>query len=294
LKKWVIGVVAVVGALGACCVGSMVLALLTADDSTPAASRPAGSGGGCASTVDSWALQVEPFGVSGVRGPLRVLLPWAMPFTNELRAGDPEQNMFTATLGDVLTLNEAANSGGYNPLLSGWATERATGERVFFFFVTASMDGIASPVAVIGPEADVRARFPSEAEVRSLRGLNQFPLSCADVEGHWKSGFSSVAERYAASTGQYLGTSTSAAWSDLKLESGSFEREQNAYVNGAYSKQNDSGAWSHDAWSLVLEPEGGESIRYKAAFVAVKSGFLLWLVNEKYSGDSTEFQRQPD
>lgn len=295
MKPWLIGVLAVLGLSVMCCLGVVVLGLVS-DDATPASAGVTGTSpaSGCASTVDQWHLRVEPWGVFGEREAVRVALPWAVKLDDVLRSGDIELNVFNATLGAAYTVTEAHNDHNYNAMLSGVVTERATGKTLGFRYVNAPMDGIVSPVAVIGPEEDLRAHFPNESQVRSLRGLNQFPLDCAEIEGHWRSGFNSIAERYAVSTGQYLGTSTSAAWSDLKLDDGSFTREQNAYVNRVYTKQNDSGSWSHDSWSLTLEPEGSEPTRYKASLIAVQRGFLLWLMNEKFTGDSTEFQRQAD
>lgn len=288
MNRWLIAALAVGGLCVTCSGGVLVLGLLAADDG-PAGARPTASG--CSDTIDGWHQTIGQGGLVLTREGVTAELPWPFPFTDALRQGDSEENIWRAVLGDRYEPGQLVR-GQYGELrLAGPATEHATGRTVFIAFTTGAMSGFAHPVAVIGPDESTLAAFPTSGALNALQDLNRFSLGCAEVEGRWKSGFHTAAERYAAGSGRYLGVEAVAAWRELTLESGSYRRESSALLNGVFSKRVDSGSWSHDAWTLTLEPEGDEVNAFDAAFVAVQNGFLLRLANRRYTADIEEFQR---
>lgn len=292
MKTWMIVVLVLAGLCVTCSGGVVLLGLVAADDDTPGA-RPSGaSASGCSSVVDGWQVANTAFGVVATQGNLTVELPWAFPYTDELRQGESEGAVWRAALGSRYEPGPFQRGSWGSSRLSGPATEKSTGRGVFILFISGAASGIASPVALIGPDDSIVAVYPDDSKLGALENLNRFPLSCADVAGRWKSGFSSVAERYAAGTGRYLGVEAVAAWRDMTLESdGSYRRESSAMLNGAFQKRVDSGSWSHDDWSLVLEPEGAEVKRFNAWYIAVQNGFLLKLNDQQFTADNEEFQR---
>ncbi len=287
MNRWLIAALVLGASCFVCSGAALVLGLLSVDD----ADSPTGStSAGCSNTVDGWHQMVGARGLVLTRDGVTAELAWSFEFTDALRQGDSELNVWRAVLGDRYEPGQLVQ-GQFGELhLGGPATERSTGRTVFIAFTSGANSGYAHPVAVIGPDESTLAAYPTSAALNALTSLNRFPLSCATLRGRWKSGFHTVAERYAASTGRFTGLETVAAWSDLTLESGSFRRESNALLNGVFTRQVDSGSWSHDEWSLVLEPDGAEAITSDAAFIAVRHGFLLRLVNRKFSGDADEFQ----
>jgi hypothetical protein len=288
MNRWLIAAL-VLGASCFVCSGvALVLGLLSADGSD----GPTGAtSAGCSDTVDGWHQAIGPRGLVLTRDGVTAEQAWSFEFTDALRQGDSEMNVWRAVLGDRYEPGQLVQ-GQFGELhLAGPATERSTGRTVFIAFTSGATGGYAHPVAVIGADASTLAAYPTSAALNALTSLNRFSLPCARLEGRWKSGFNTVAERYAAATGRFTGIEAVAAWRDLTLERGSFRRESSALLNGVFSRQVDSGAWSHDEWSLVLEPEGAEAITYDAAFIAVQHGFLLRLVNRKFSSDVEEFQQ---
>ncbi|MBL8919391.1 MAG: hypothetical protein JNJ54_11055 [Myxococcaceae bacterium] len=288
MNKWLLVALAVGGSCVACTGGALVLAVLAADDE---GGSPPGTAA-CPDSVQGWQQTVTPAGLVLTRDQLVVELPWAFPFTDALRQGDSEENVWRAVLGERYEPRGFTRAGFGELRLAGPAVERSSGRVVFISFTSGAMSGIANPVAVIGDEAIVQANFPTAGSLLALQQLNRFALGCADVAGRWKSGFSTAAERYAAGTGRFVGVEAVAAWRDLTLEpSGSYRRESSALLNGVFSKRVDSGGWSRDDWSLTLEPEGATPIAFDAALVRVQSGFLLRLTNRQFSADTEEFQR---
>lgn len=293
MKTWVIIALVVAGLCVTCSGGVVLLGLVAAGDDTPGGGSSAASAGGCSSTVDGWQVTTAPYGVVMTRGHLTAELPWPFPYTDELRQGESDGAVWRAALGSRYEPGPFQRGGWGSSRLSGPATEKNTGRSVFIVFISGAESGIASPVALIGPDDSIAAAYPNDSALGALADLNRFPLSCTDVEGHWKSGFSSVAERYAVGTGRYMGIEAVAAWRDMTLDSGSYRRESSALLNGTFQKRVDSGSWSHDDWSLVLEPEGAEAKHFDAWYIAVQSGFLLKLRDQQFTSDTEEFQRVP-
>jgi hypothetical protein len=298
MNRWLLVALAIGGALVLCCGGVMVLGLVAGDDDASGGSGGSSGGArsvpsGCSDTYDGWHQTITERGLVLTQGELRVELAWPLEFTQALRDGDPDTNVWRAVLGDRFEPGQLTSGQYGERRLAGPATERATGKSVYIVFAPGALNGIASPVAVIGNDAAaLNARFPTSGELMALQNLNRFSLSCADVAGKWKSGFSSAAERYSASTGRYLGVETAAAWREMNLEEGgSFHRVSSALLNGVFHKSEDSGSWSNDDWSLVLDRDGDEKLEFNAALVAVQKGFLLRLQNRKFTSDVEEFAR---
>ncbi|MFT3707120.1 MAG: hypothetical protein QM817_05565 [Archangium sp.] len=297
MNKWVMVALAVGGVCVLCC-GSLMVLGLVADD-TRSSSGGSASGGarsvpsGCSDTFDGWHQEITDRGLVLTKDGLQAELPWPLEFTAELRNGDPDANVWRAVLGDRYEPGQLTSGQYGERRLAGPATERATGRSVYVVFAPGAVNGIASPVAVIGNDAAaLNAQFPTSGELMALQNLNRFSLGCAAVAGRWKSGFNSVSERYSATTGQFIGVQTAAAWRDMSLEEGgSFQRESSALLNGVFHKSSDSGSWSNGDWSFVLDRDGAEKIEFNAAFVAVQNGFLLRLQNRKFTSDVEEFAR---
>lgn len=291
MNKWLVVALVVGGSCVVCSGGTLLFALLS-DDSGSSGSSSLGSSE-CPNTLDGWTQSITPGGLVFEKGGVTAELAWPFPITDAHRSGDSEKNLWAAVLGSRYQAQAFTHVGSYGERrLAGPATELSSGRTVFIAFTSAAQSGIANPVAVIVPEEGMLNAFPSEGSLSALFGLNRFALGCASVSGHWKSGFSTAVERYAASTGNFVGVEAVAAWRDMQLEgNGSFHRESMALLHGVFNKRVDSGEWSSGGWSLGLRPEGEEPIDYDAYFVAVPKGFLLHLTNRKFSGDSEEFQR---
>ncbi len=294
MRRWLLVALVLGGGCFFCSGAGLLWALAAADDSSPAGGSsggPRATAGACAGTIDGWQQALTEGGVVLTRGELRAELPWGFPFTDALRQGDSELNVWRAVLGSRYEPGQLVRAGYGELYLGGPATERSSGRKVYVAFTTGAANGIANPVVVIGPDESTLRTFASSGALNALQSLNRFPLSCADVAGHWKSGFNTVAERYAAGTGRFVAVEAVAGWRDMQLESGTYRRESSALLHGVFEKRVDSGDWSHDAWGLVLEPEGADAIAYDASFVAVQNGFLLRLTNRKFTGDTEEFTR---
>ncbi|MEW5741814.1 MAG: hypothetical protein AB1938_23035 [Myxococcota bacterium] len=249
MNRWVIGALVVAGSCCMCSGGAVALGLL-ADEDGPA--EPGSIGGarataaGCPDTLDGWRQSITPVGLVLTRGDITAELPWTFEITDALRQGDSELNMWQAILGARYEPGQLARGQYGERRLAGPATERSSGRTVYIAFTSGAQSGYANAVAVIGPDESVLRAFPTEGSLGALAELNRFSLACAEITGRWKSGFHSIAERYAAGTGQYLGLQSAAAWRDMTLERGSYRRESSALLNGVFHKNVDSGSWSHD------------------------------------------------
>jgi hypothetical protein len=294
MKKWLLVALGVGGLCFMCTGGVLVFGLLGEDVGGGAAEsggEARATAAGCPNAIDGWKQTIGPSGLVLTRGNLTVELAWPFEITDALRQGDSELNLWNAVLGARYQPGPLQHGELGELLLAGPATERSTGRTVYIAFTSGANSGYANPVAVIGPDEATLRAFPGSQQLLALNGLNRFPLSCAEVQGRWKSGFHTAAERYAVGTGKFLGVEAVGAWRDMTLERGSFRRESKALLNGVFHERVETGRWSHDDWSLVLEPDGEEAIAFDAAFVAVPSGFLLRLANKKFAADVEEFQR---
>jgi len=290
MKRWLVVALVVGGTCFMCSAATLVLVLAGDDEPAPGGATRA-TAAGCSDTLDGWHQAIGEGGLVLSRGGVTAELPWPFEFTDVLRQGDSEANVWRAVLGNRFEPGPFTRGGDGELWLGGPATERSSGRTVFIAFTSGAQSGLAHPVAVIGPDEQTLRAFPGSGALNALNELNRFSLSCAELEGRWKSGFHTAAERYAAGSGRFLGVEAVAAWRDMTLESGSYRRESSALLNGVFSKRVDSGSWRHDDWSLVLEPDGAEEIAFDAAFVAVRNGFLLRLANKKFPADIEEFQR---
>lgn len=288
MKPWLLVVLAVGGLCltGSC--GLLFLGLIAADNGEASVATGTGSHD-CTSNVDGWDARIGERGVVLSKGDVIAELPWSFAYTDELRADD--LNPWRAVLGDRYEPGPMERGRYGDPRLAGPATERSTGRTVYVAFVPGALNGVASPVAIVSANPEVLRAYPDGSSIGALESLNRFPLSCAALEGTWKSGFATAVERYAASTGQYRGVESVAAWRELTLEGGSYRRVSSAMLNGSFFKRSDSGSWSADHWSLTLEPEGSEAIGFNATLVAVQRGYLLRLQNKQFPADVEEFAR---
>ncbi|MBL8910288.1 MAG: hypothetical protein JNM17_06260 [Archangium sp.] len=292
-NRWVIIALVVGGALVLCCGGTLMLGLVAGEegggDFAGARSLPSG----CSDSVDGWHQAIGEGGLVLTREGATLELPWTFPVTDDMRAnGDVDTAILRAVLGGRYDLAEQINRGPYgDKYRSGTATDRSSGRAVSFAFNSGTESGFASPVIVYADAQTIQNQFGSSDTLSPLWDLNRFSLGCTELEGTWKSGFSTAAERYSIGTGQFQGVEAVAAWRELKLESGSYARESNALVNRVFMKENDSGNWSHDDWSLTLEAEGGKVTGYNASLIAVQNGFLLRLQHKEFFRDVEDFRK---
>jgi hypothetical protein len=148
-------------------------------------------------------------------------------------------------------------------------------------------------ITVFAPNAAYfNANFTSTADFNRMWNYNKYYATVADIIGEWKNSGGNGIEYYNVYTGNSVGMAT-AHVSDKFIfnNNGTYQSEHTgtSTFQGSVShgKSNYTGTYTLN--DMILKATGrkaGDPGEFTCYFEAVKYGFMLRLINKKYSGEN--------
>ncbi|MFZ2905380.1 MAG: hypothetical protein WAZ98_04165 [Cyclobacteriaceae bacterium] len=243
---------------------------------------------------DGWVAQPFADYVKVTKGPITVLLHYAIKITDELR----DANDFKAILFDRLILPRynVSNIRKYDnggpcyfciDFYEADAIEKATGKRCHIGFRIITAKGISRCIEIISPSSEVFYKeFPEQKKVEGMLNYNKFAITQADLVGTWEESSGAYVDMYSTVTGAYAGmNSSSSAQTYVFNADGSY----NSHHRGAFGMvgsmtvydQKYNGKFTITNWDITMTNRWqGKTEVWWAQFEAVRDGRVLF-INDK-------------
>jgi len=246
---------------------------------------------------DGWVSQPYADYVKVVKGPVTVLLHYAIAVDDEMR-----QNDMTAVLWNRLmvpryrTNNLKTFQNGsyvYNKVyfMEGDAVEMSTGKNYYVGLRVLVNNGIATCVEVISPSVSAyQTEFADQAKIEGMVSYNKFAVSAGDLTGTWEESTSGGIDMYSTVTGAYAGMNMSASASMFNLKNdGMYEStHKGAFGMTGSTKfydQKYSGKWTSTPWDVTMTNRfEGKTDVFWCEYEAVRGGRVLKLTDKVASG----------
>ena len=132
--------------------------------------------------------------------------------------------------------------------------------------------------------------FPNDASLKKMLAYNKFAVAQQDLIGKWSSFSADSIEYFSIYTGNYAGMLTASTNDSFVFSSnGTYQSEHagTSTFRGSLShvKSNYRGTFNVDHWNLIASNRGANDPgEFSCEFQAVKGGFILKLVNKKFTG----------
>lgn len=171
------------------------------------------------------------------------------------------------------------------------ARHRTTGASGYVALVAHPENGTYSPVVVFSPSrAAMEKTFGEIENAYRTQRFNYFPISAQRLTGTWSEAGGATNSYYSTATGQYVGAAgavSSARYSFGPGANYTAEFKGASGVVGAMQvyQQKEAGTFTvAGPHVLSTRSQRGEVTTFDAGLVAVRGGWLLQIVNQKYSG----------
>jgi hypothetical protein len=199
---------------------------------------------------------------------------------------------YTVT-GQPIEIEKPQYSMGEQNIWLAPATDKATGRQGYVGMIYVSNNGAANVVTVFGPDKQYfSGNFTTSADYRKMFNYNKFYASTQDLIGTWRNSGGSAIEYYNVYTGNSAGMATAHVSDKFTFKNnGTYESEhtgtstfQGSLSHGV-SKYN--GNFSISDVNFKVTGRGNDDPGdFYCWFEAVKNGFMLRLINRKFSGQN--------
>ena len=252
--------------------------------------------------IEDWRVEIQAEGVRFTRGNIIAFQFYNVPLDDRLRSGDTGLNFWNLIVPRsyrVLSqtpLEEESFSYSKNYAVTGQVADKA-GRRYAAFLSTEIADGIGTPFLSIAPDkGSLRNAFPNAESLRRMRRFNYFPVSRAELAGRWTSSFSSAAETYYVSTGNFAGLAVASANVDFNFSAnGTYTLDVQAVTgrigNLNVGRERRQGTFEVEGNTLILRRSNGEVEVFNCGLLALRGGKALRIVNRKYATDRWDLLR---
>jgi hypothetical protein len=252
--------------------------------------------------IEDWRVEIQAEGVRFTRGNIIAFQFYNVPLDDRLRSGDTGLNFWNLIVPHsyrVLSqtpLEEESFSYSKNYAVTGQVADKA-GRRYAAFLSTEIADGIGTPFLSLAPdEGSLRNAFPNAESLRRMRRFNYFPVSRAELAGRWTSSFSSAAETYYVSTGNFAGLAVASANVHFNFSAnGTYTQEVQAVTgrigNLNVGRERRQGTFEVEGNTLILRRSNGEVEVFNCGLLALRGGKALRIVNRKYTTDRWDLLR---
>jgi hypothetical protein len=247
---------------------------------------------------DGWVAQPFADYVKVAKGPITVLLHYAIEITDELR----DANDFKAILFDRLILPRytVSNIRKYDnggpcyfciDFFEADAIEKSTGKKCYIGFRIITNNGVSRCIEIVAPSADAFYKeFPEQKKVEGMLNYNKFAITQADVVGTWEVSSGSYVNMYSTVTGAYAGMNTaSSAHTFVFNADGSYS----SHHRGGYGMvgsmtiydQKYNGKYTITNWDITMTKRWeGKTEVWWAQFEAVRGGRILFINDKAAAG----------
>lgn len=193
--------------------------------------------------------------------------------------------------GQVINKEKPQYAYGEKDIWMAPAADITSGKQGYVAMILSPNNGGMALITVFAPNKEYfNSNFMSTADFNRMWGYNKYNATLPDIIGEWKNSGGSAMEYYNVYTGNSAGMATAHVSDKFIFKpNGYYESEHTgtSTFQGAlrHGKSNYSGTYALNDITLTATGRGaedpGEFICY---FEAVKYGFMLRLMNKKYSG----------
>lgn len=247
---------------------------------------------------DGWTAQPFADYVKVTKGPVTVLLHYAIAINDEMRNANDMAAWFWDHM--IPSRYQASNIQvfqnepfTYNKVyfVEGDAKQLSTGASVRLGLRILVNNGIARCIEIIAPNAaEFKKEFPDQDKIGAMGNYNKFAVSKEDLPGTWEESSSSGLDMYNTTTGAYAGMNTVATAASFTFNN---DGNYNSHHSGAsgmvgsmkFFDQKYNGKYTVTFWELSMTNRWeGKTETYFCQFEAVRGGRALYLVNKAATG----------
>lgn len=185
------------------------------------------------------------------------------------------------------------NSFGEEAIWEAQVTEKSTGKKSWLAMQLSWENGNCTVFVALAPDANsLYQQFPNTEAFTALTKYNQFSATGADMVGTWSSYGASAMSYYYASTGLYAGTATAHISDKFEFRAdGSYESSHAATTTyntrPSYFAEKCRGRYTATPWSVrITNRHPSDPGDFHCQFEAVRGGYVLRLVNKKFTGNN--------
>lgn len=172
-------------------------------------------------------------------------------------------------------------------------TEKSSGKNSYLGMLLDWENGNCTMYVVLAPDANsLHAQFGNQAAFTAMSAYNKFSATAADMVGTWSSYSGAAMSYYYTGTGLYAGTATAQISNKFVFRAdGSYESEHAATTTyntaPTHTKQQYKGRYSATPWSaLITNRHPKDPGEFHCQLEAVRGGYILRLVNKKFTGNN--------
>lgn len=272
----------------------------------PATARqPAGGSSRIAKTVtpfnDGWTSTAYDDYVSIVKNDAEVRLVFPDPALDNRRPANTSDfeahywdnvvRKYYRVTGQVLLIEKPAYSYGENNIWMAPAADIASGRQGYVAMMISPNNGSTTVItAFASDKAFLDANFSKTAGFNRMFGYNKFGATTADLVGEWKNSTGAGMEYYNIYTGNSAGMATAHVSDYFIFSSNGTYRSEHTGTSTfqgtlTHGKSNYAGTFRLNDVTLTATGRGAEDPgAFTCYFEAVKYGFTLRLINQKYTG----------
>ncbi len=172
-------------------------------------------------------------------------------------------------------------------------TNKQTGKTGYLGMRLVFRNGACLPIVVIAPDKNsYNSLFGSDEDFTKMLNYNKFAVTQKDLAGKWKSFQASSIGYYSIYTGDYTGMATASTNDEFVFNNnGSYQSTHTgtSTFNGslAHGKSIYKGIYNVTDWNMTATNRGANDPgEFSCQFEAVKGGYMLRLVNKKFTGET--------
>lgn len=193
--------------------------------------------------------------------------------------------------GEVLLKEKPLYSYSEKDIWLAPATDIATGRQGHVAMTLSTQNGNMSVITVFAANAAYfTSNFTSTADFNRMWGYNKFNATVADITGEWQNSGGTGLEYYNVYTGNSVGMVTAHVSDKFIFNSNSTYQSEHTGTSTfqgsvSHGKSNYSGVYNLRNGTLTATGRGtGDPGEFTCYFEAVKYGFALRIINNKYTG----------
>jgi hypothetical protein len=195
--------------------------------------------------------------------------------------------------GQAFVREKEQYSYGKEDIWEATVTNKQNGKAGYLGMRLVFNNGACRPIVVTAPDKNTYySQFGTDEDFTKMFTYNKFAVAQKDVIGKWKSFEAGSMDYYNIYTGDYAGMSTAATNDEFVFNSnGTYQSEHAGTItfkgSVSHGKSVYKGKFSVSDWKLTASNrEANDPGEFACQFEAVKGGYMLRLVNKKFSGDA--------
>jgi hypothetical protein len=269
-------------------------------ESPPPPAAASGASGISVSTTnfdDGWTAAVHDDGVLVSKGNVKVMLFYAIEFTDEIRAQDTADYFWRTVVVPRYNIQSAVKLEPPIPdplerlyYIEGQGNEKQTRAPYFIAMRVVAQSGFAKVIVATAPNKQAyQGQIANPDVLRNMLSRNYFAITRQDLVGYWKGGSGGAQQLYNVYTGANAGMNMVSASNEFTFSGNGTYQCRMAGASGQVGAiktydQKYNGSFSATNWEATLTNFAGKNTVFLAYFEAVKGGRILHFTQKEATG----------